>query len=162
MKILLQENFQYKNRANEIFANHYTAQLNNTIKLIPLHSPAVGRAQVPWVCPPSPFHRLSLTSPHWYAHALLQSPILQQYSFINWEDDIRQGRAFAHGISNTAGFLFILGNQSVIKIPWVGQAQPNDRLEQPGSQFAHGIILDILEYCIKVGERYSSSYLQLQ
>ena len=30
-------------------------------------------------------------------------------------------------------------------------------LEQPGSEFAHGMVVDILEYGIKVGERYSST-----
>ena len=31
-------------------------------------------------------------------------------------------------------------------------------LEQPGSQFGHGMILDILEYGVKARERNSSTY----
>ena len=71
------------------------------------------------------------------------------------------GRAFAHGISCTPGFsIFVKGNQSVIKSfeSLTGQAKHNQmtELEHPGCQFGHGMILDILEYGIKAGERYSS------
>ena len=40
-----------------------------------------------------------------------------------------------------------------------GQAKHNQmtELEQPGSQFGHGMILDIFEYGIKAGEMYSST-----
>ena len=75
-------------------------------------------------------------------------------------------RAFARGISCTPGFLFVMGNQSVsLKYldfeSLTGQAKHNQmtKLEQPGSQFGHSMIFDILEYGIKAGEKYSSSYL---